>query len=78
MHGHVQHLRRFSEEQRERIERNRPAWEDMDPADRERMRRRLELFRSLQPAQQEALVGERFPDRTPEQRARILDRLRAR
>jgi hypothetical protein len=76
--GHVQRLRRFSEGQRERIERNRPAWEEMDSAERERMRRRLERFRSLSPAQQEALVDERFSDRTPEQRARILDRLRAR
>jgi hypothetical protein len=78
VHGHVQRLRRFSEERRGRIERNREAWEQMDPADRERMRRRLELFRSLSPEQQDALLEQRFPDRTPEQRARILDRLRAR
>jgi hypothetical protein len=78
VHGHVQRLRRFSEEQRERIERNRPAWENMNPVERDQMRRRLEVFRSLSPGRQEALVEQRFPDRTPEQRARILDRLRAR
>jgi len=76
--GHVQHLRLFSEARRERIQRNREAWEEMNDADRERMRRRLERFRSLSPEQQEALLAERFPDWTPEQRARILDRLRAR
>ena len=76
--GHVQRLRRFSEERRERIEQNRPAWENMNPVERDEMRRRLETFRSLSPGRQESLVEKRFPDRTSEQRARILDRLRAR
>ena len=76
--GHVQQLRRFSEERRQRIEKNRPAWENMDRVERDQMQRCLERFRSLSPARQEALVEERFPDRSPEQRARILDRLRAR
>jgi hypothetical protein len=42
------------------------------------MRLRLERFRALSPEQQEALLEQRFPGRTPEQRARILDRLGAR
>jgi hypothetical protein len=74
--GHAQRLRRLSEERRERIERNLRIWQEMDRADRERMRRRLERFRSLPAWQQEALVDERFGNRTAEQRARILDRLR--
>jgi len=74
--GHAERLRRLSEERRERIERNLQNWQEMDRADRQRMRRRLERFRSLPAWQQEALVTERFGDRTADQRARILDRLR--
>lgn len=72
----AQRLRRLSEDRRERIERNLTIWQEMDRADRERMRRRLERFRSLPAWQQEALIEERFGDRTAEERARILERLR--
>jgi hypothetical protein len=75
--GKIEKLQRFSKERRERIERNRPAWEDMESDERGEMRRRLERFRTLEPGQQEALVEQRFGDRSSEERARILERLRS-
>lgn len=72
----VEKLQRFSKERRERIERNRPAWEGMETDQRDAMRRRLERFRELDPGQQEALVRRRFGNRSAEEQARILDRLR--
>lgn len=60
----------------ERFERNRRAWSAMDVSQRERMRDRLRRFQALPPAEQEALVERRFQDRSDEERARILERLR--
>ncbi len=75
--GFVDRIQRFPEERRERIERNRPAWEGMEDERRDAMRQRLELFRSLDPGQQEELVRQRFGDRSAEEQARILERLRS-
>jgi hypothetical protein len=63
-------------ERPERFERNRRAWSEMDDAERERMRERLRRFQALAPDEQEALVERRFTERSPEERARILERMR--
>jgi len=60
-----------------RFEGNRQAWESMRPGQRERMRRRLERFGGLSAPEQEAMVERHFADRTPAERARILERLRS-
>jgi len=51
-------------------------WRDMGPMERRRMRMRLERFGTLAPADQQALIDKRFPNRPPEERAHILESLR--
>jgi hypothetical protein len=51
-------------------------WREMKPAERARMRARLETFGALSEAEQQQLVEERFRRRSPEERARILRDLR--
>jgi hypothetical protein len=64
------------EERREFVARAR-RWREMDPAERHRMRKRLERFGALSAEQQQALVDERFSRKSPEERARILSGLRS-
>jgi hypothetical protein len=64
-------------ETRERLAPLVRRWRDMAPADRRRMRERLERFRTLSPEDQEAIVEKRFSAKTPEERKRILEALRA-
>lgn len=64
------------EERREFIARVQD-WREMRPAERRRMRARLERFGALGADEQQKLVDERFERRTPEERARILRELRA-
>jgi hypothetical protein len=52
-------------------------WRELKPAERRRMRARLEKFGALTPDAQQQLVEERFKRRSPEERARILRELRA-
>ena len=52
-------------------------WREMKPAQRHRMRTRLERFGALSAEEQQKLVDERFKRRKPEERARILSELRA-
>jgi hypothetical protein len=70
-------LERMSPESRERLAPLVRRWRDMGPDDRRRMRQRLERFRTLSPGDQQALIDRRFEDRSPEERAKILDSLRA-
>jgi len=60
-----------------RFQGNREAWESMRPGQRERMRKRLERFGTLSAAEQEAMVERHFADRSAEERAQILKRLRS-
>lgn len=61
---------------RERLVSNMHAWRDRSPDEREALRRRLRGFRALSAAEQEALVEERFAERSSEERREILARLR--
>jgi hypothetical protein len=70
-------LERMSPESRQRLAPLVRRWRDMGPDDRRRMRQRLERFRTLSPDDQQALIDRRFEDRSPEERAKILDSLRA-
>ena len=66
----------MSPESREQLAPLVRRWRDMGPADRRRMRQRLERFRMLAPEDQQALIDKRFAERSPEERARILESLR--
>jgi hypothetical protein len=61
---------------RERIAPQVERWRGMKPAERSRMRHRLERFGTLDEAAQQALIEERFSERSPEERARILESMR--
>jgi hypothetical protein len=63
-------------ERRERLANNMHVWRDRSPAERETLRRRLRGFRALSAAQQEALVEQRFAERSSDERREILARLR--
>lgn len=52
-------------------------WRAMAPEQRQQLRRRLDRFAQLSAAEQQALVERHFASRSPEERARILERLRA-
>jgi hypothetical protein len=72
----AQRLEQMSPESREQLAPLIRRWRDMGPRDRRRMRMRLERFGTLPPEGQQALIDRRFADRSPEERARILESLR--
>jgi len=71
-----QRLQQMSPESREKLAPLVRRWRDMGPLERRRMRLRLERFRMLAPEDQQALIDKRFAERSPEERARILESLR--
>lgn len=58
------------------LERNRRAWRQKSPAERERMRERLRRFQALGPEQQVRLLERRFPDLSEREREAMLRRFR--
>lgn len=66
----------LSPESREKLAPLVRRWRGMEPAERHRMRQRLERFRTLSPEDQQALIEKRFSEKSPEQRERILESLR--
>jgi Skp family chaperone for outer membrane proteins len=71
-----QRLQQMSPESKEKLAPLVRRWRDMGPLERRRMRQRLERFRMLAPEDQQALIDKRFAERSPEERARILESLR--
>ncbi len=63
-------------DQRERLAPLVRRWRGMEPAERHRMRKRLERFRTLAPEDQQALIDKKFEAKSPEERERILESLR--
>jgi hypothetical protein len=66
----------LSPESREKIAPLVRRWRGMEPAERRRMRQRLERFRTLSPEDQQALIEKKFSEKSPEEREQILDSLR--
>ncbi len=69
-------LEQLSPEAREKLAPLVRRWRGMEPAERRRMRQRLERFRTLSPEDQQALIEKRFSEKSPEERAQILGSLR--
>jgi len=69
-------LEELSPESREKLAPLVRRWRGMEPGERRRMRERLERFRMLSSEDQQELIDKRFEDRSPEERARILESLR--
>jgi hypothetical protein len=69
-------LQAMTPEQRREFLARAQRWRELPPAERGRMRQRLARFGALSAGEQEQLVEERFAQRTPEERARILGELR--
>jgi len=69
-------LEHLSPESRQKLAPLVRRWRGMGPGERLRMRQRLERFRMLSPADQQALIDKRFAQKSPEERARILESLR--
>jgi len=70
-------LEQMTPESREKLAPLVRRWRDMGPEGRRRMRQRLERFRMLSPEDQQALIERKFEAKSPEERARILEALRA-
>jgi hypothetical protein len=69
-------IEQMSLEDRQRFFARVRDWRAMAPAERHRMRARLESFGALSEADQRALVEQKFAQRKPEERAKILRDLR--
>ncbi len=67
----------MSPPERRAFRRQLNQWRKLGPRGKERMRGRLEVFRSLTPEQQVALIERQFPGKSEDERARILTQLRA-
>jgi hypothetical protein len=69
-------LEQLPPESREKLAPQVRRWRGMGPAERRRMRQRLERFRTLPPEDQQALIEKRFSEKSPEEREKILESLR--
>lgn len=67
----------MSPPQRRKFRRQLKQWQGLEPSEQDKLRRRLHHFRKLPADEQESLVEERFSSHSTEERAGILERLRA-
>lgn len=72
-----QRIGQMSPEERERFFQRARKWRELDRAERQQMRGRLERFALLSEAEQRALVDHRFARKGADERALILEQLRA-
>ena len=67
-----QRLENMTPEERQRFFRQAREWREMKPAQRGRIRARLERFGALDETAQRKLIDQKFRDKSPEQREKIL------